>query len=703
MTPPKPAEQVVTNTAAGNAQIGIQGVVYGDIRYEVSDESSPDKKFSVARSCLNGNMPRRAEQLIKEAVEAGLRSDEVAYYWAISVLSDRSFDLLEPEQFKDLERARGLLGRNAAGEWHKALDVVTELVDCLGVQEQTGSFDAGRFDGLLQANARLRKDRREEIRRHLDLILTGGIQDRFDAESADEVREQRTLNRSTRVWKFFEPVPEPPREKMPEEPVLNPFPRAMGIGGAVVAFAGLVLLLSLLIVKDVRTALVLAFMMASTGFIVGRLAPRRFPVRYSLYDLDPPEEIPEGFEDYVRLNIERQFDDHAPGADGNRLGWVSATFHVKKALGNDLIDRYSDPAVAPGAIGWLIKWHARSAAREWEAGRLKAEDPRFLRLVFLLAALGLGISYLATLVDVIEVQSRVAAVAFLWLLLGGGLVAASRVDSYLVRRRAFPAEHVAAERRRKDEKEEYKAWSDVLADRPADDEMARWLDYDKIYLKTLAMNQYGLGSREVVAHAVLTEGEPGCRVARVMHGRARYSAYRVWLFLLTEAGVRQMLVKLDFETGVARDQERTTFRYDAIASARVAEFGIRFDDGHREIILPQEDEGRKGGKVDREKLASKLIFRQMFRLSLVNGQDIDITMENLREGVFERIEDDPDSMATSVADTSDVTGAMGILEAVAADGREWITKARARRRRRLNLNGQGPRDGWPGDALTRSP
>ncbi len=712
MSPSKkaaPADDTVTNQASDSERF-VQGrdftgnfTIHTGDRYEVSADDSPEKKFSVAKDFLDGDLPRRAEALIKDTVGGGLRTNEVAYYWTISTLSDRSFELLEPEQFNDLIGARRLLERNTPDEWSQALDVITGLVGCLDEQERTGDFDARRFDGILRDNARLPSDRRNEIRRHLDLILTGGIQDRFDAESAGEVRCQRMLNRTGRVWKFFEPVPEPPRPRMPKKPVLTPLARAMGIAGGVLIGAGLVLSLGLLKLANAETALIVAVVFVLAALVVACLASGQFPRRYSLYDL-PPGMPPIELELYVKANIERRFDECAPGVGGDQVGWRHATHQVKKDLERELLAQYAHPRITPAAIGWLIKWHAENAAREWAAGRLKAQDPTFVRVVFRGAVALLGLVSLFSLYTMLHMESDIAGVALMWLVVGGVLLALSRVDSHLIRARRFVAENDAAERRRTAVRQAYGEWSALLADRPTDDEMARWLDYDKIYLKTLAMNQYGLASREVVAHAVLTEGARGARLARFRYGRARYSAYLVWLFLLTEAGVRQMVVYLDFETGVARDQQRTTFRYDSIASARVTEFGIRFDAGHREIILPVESGGRRtGGKGERERPVTSLIFSQTFRLSLTNGQDIDIAVENLQEGLLERIEDDPDSLESPVADIADVTGAMGILEAVAADGREWITKARARRRRRMRQQEPDASDGFTGDHLTRSP
>jgi hypothetical protein len=195
----------------------------------------------------------------------------------------------------------------------------------------------------------------------------------------------------------------------------------------------------------------------------------------------------------------------------------------------------------------------------------------------------------------------------------GGLwiLAASKIDVHVVRRDVYRAESAAAEAEHGEEMAAYDAWWDVLRDTPSDAEMARWLDYDKFYAKNLAMSTCGLSNRDLVAHAILTEARQPCRRSRVLHGPPRYTAYRVIVFLLTAAGLRQVSLDLDFLSGTMGNQSRTNFRYDAISSARVTEVGVRFHSGRRSVIvLDDHSDGREPPKE-----IDSLILSQAFRLS----------------------------------------------------------------------------------------
>jgi hypothetical protein len=153
-------------------------------------------------------------------------------------------------------------------------------------------------------------------------------------------------------------------------------------------------------------------------------------------------------------------------------------------------------------------------------------------------------------------------------------------------------------------------------------------------------------------------------------------------------------VHLDFPTGIASDQRRTAFRYDAIASARVTELGVRFDNGRREIILPRTDGGKRPHNT------AALLFYQDFLLSLTNGQNIGIKVENFDATLLEQPPEEDDSLAAP--DLSDLTGALSLLEAVAADGRKWIEQARIRHGHKpLQDEPDGPAtDGVPADLHT---
>lgn len=683
MSPAEPRgrrrRQNVTNTAAGNAFIGVQGTVIGDVRYDVKGEDPPERKFEVARNCLAGKMSPRAKQLIDEAIEGGLVTagstdplvNEVAYYLTIAVLSEQAFELLKKEAFADLERARWLCQYGPDDEWRRAVRAVTGLVACLQEQERTGSPNREALDAFYAAFDRLLDERRTEIRRHLDQILNGVIQARLDASLADVVRGKRTADhRDKRVWKFFEPVPEAPRPKALRGHAFGLFERTATLCGCVMGAAGAVLALRLVAFESVKVALIVAPVVLVAGLIVACFAPAQFPARYSALYPKRPRPVPTGFSAYVKESVQRQFDKQAPRAFSRRSAWWVATLRIQTLLADEIVDLYSEPEVAPGAVDWLIAWHAWETARKWSAHELIDSLRPFKLLALIVGATGLVTGCFVTLSEMIKVQPAITFVAVVWLMGGIGLLAWSRADVRLVWRFTYADEKVEAERRLTEENGAFGARLAVLADRPDDAEMAQWLDYDKMYLKALAMNQYGLVSRDVIAHAILTEAGANARRARVSGGQPRFSSYLVRVFLLTMSGTRQVAVHLDFPTGIASDQDRTAFRYDAIASARVTELGVRFDDGRREIILPRTDgETRKPN-------TSALIFYQEFNLSLTNGQKIGIKVENFDATLLERLPDDEDSRSTP--DLADLTGALSLLEAVAADGRKWIEQARIR-------------------------
>ncbi|MDN3351701.1 hypothetical protein [Actinomadura sp. DC4] len=673
-----PWQQPTTNTASGNATIGVQGTVIGDVRYEVAGDDPPDRKYEVAKSCLAGKMPRRAKQLIEEAVIAGLVADgardplvnEVAYYWTIAALSDQSFELLEKEEFADLERA-GRLGRNGPpDDWRRARQTITRLIACLQSEETSGTLDAEALDGFFTEFDRLSYDRRDEIRRHLDLILTGVIQDRLDARFAEIVRTQRTAgHREHRVWKYFEPEPEAPRPKVLRRPEWGPFERTATVCGAAMCLAGLGVAFTLAGLSSVTTTLLAAGGILLSCALIAYFAPEQLPARYSALHPKRPRPAPTAFSDHVGQSVERQFDKQAPRSFGQRSAWRMATLRFRSTLANEIVDLYSEPEVAFGAIDWLIAWYAAEAAREWSAGGLDDRERPFKILALLAGGLGLCFGGFYALSEASETQAGITLITVVWLAIGVVFLAWGRADVRLVRR-YDRAERAEAQRRLTEEKAAYEARLAVLADRPDDDEMARWLDYDKIYLKTLAMNQYGLANRDVIAHAILPEATPNARRARVVGGQPRFSAYVVWVFLLTMSGARQVAVKLDFPTGIASDQDRRAFRYDAIASANVTESGIRFDDGRREVILPHPHGEQRAPQV------SSLIFRQRFSLSLTNNETIVITVENFDAALLPQRPGDDEPRATP--DLADLTGALSLLEAVAADGRKWIEQARIR-------------------------
>jgi hypothetical protein len=207
-------------------------------------------------------------------------------------------------------------------------------------------------------------------------------------------------------------------------------------------------------------------------------------------------------------------------------------------LTEELIALYDEPPTEPGAVNWLVTWHAKRMAQNWRVGKLLSDLDRLRVPVGVSAGYGaglvaLGAGAIIALIGMFQAQVAGALVAVALAVLGWLLLRGSGLDVYLVLRHRLPADRAEYEERRKDEENEYQRWVKVLDDRPSDAEMARWLDYDKMYVKTLAMNQYGLVNRDIIAHAVLSEAGLWRRRARLLNGPWRYSSYVLSLFLLT--------------------------------------------------------------------------------------------------------------------------------------------------------------------------
>ncbi|RSN71575.1 hypothetical protein [Actinomadura sp. WAC 06369] len=690
-----------------NTRVGFQaGVVHEANIYVALDDDEPDRRIEVAENCLAGDMPRRAEELLGELVASGRLADprwrhlacRAAYRWTLAVLSDRPIGRLDDDRLRDVDAARTSALGGPDDEWRRALDVVYRLLARLLAEDRTGEHGPGVLDDVLAEFDRLPETRREEIHRHLDLLMSGVAQDRVDARRAALVRARRNGNgREARVWKFFEPVPAEPRplDARPFEPGL--FRWALAVCGTILAAAGLTVAFVMVVQMSTRAAITAGVLLLASAGLGCAFAPRQAPRRHSPFPARRPVDVPTPFSRHVAHRVEAEFDKRAPDGVVERSAWTLGTRQRRSTLATEVANLYAEPKVEAGAIDWLIAWHAKEAAREWSENggraRLRRLPARLLTIAEIMMVTYAGLTLLTT---ASLYHPDIALVMLAWVLVGAVLAAFGRVDVLVVARLHAGRAEKAADRRLRAERRAYAERVALLRDRPTDGEMARWLDFDKIYLKSLAMNQYGLGSRDVLQHAFITEAAPAARRARVHRGPPRFSAYTVWVFLLTEAGVRQVSVHLDFPTGIAKDQHRRAFRYDALTAAEVVERGIRFDDGRRRPMLPQAD-----GRAEPDR--SSFIYDQLFRLTLGSGHQVDIRVEHLDAWLArdaDRRADGGDDDLPPPGDT-DLSGALGLLEAVAADGRDWIRQAKDRRRRRLRHEhdrpapGGGPGSGRP--------
>ncbi|MCK9926726.1 hypothetical protein MXD62_06020 [Frankia sp. Mgl5] len=142
------------------------------------------------------------------------------------------------------------------------------------------------------------------------------------------------------------------------------------------------------------------------------------------------------------------------------------------------------------------------------------------------------------------------------------------------------------------------------------------------------------------AFAELPAGRPGR--ARVLHGPWRFRKYRISVFLLTMDGVRQFDAVLDLDTGEISDRGRMNYRFEVIASVRVT---------------------------------GAASAAQTFALVFVNGQEI--KMNTAESALGEVLEGEkPEAVARVTQDAAGLQHTLSVLEGVAADGKEWVRKAR---------------------------
>ncbi|HWG64957.1 MAG TPA: hypothetical protein VG253_25000 [Streptosporangiaceae bacterium] len=705
----------------------------------MNDDSSPLERYRAALLFLNAHMPRRAEILIRDAVKAGFVADlpkegftanHVAYHWLLAVLSGRSYEQLSPNDFAAIKRAKGLAARDKPDSWEAALNLILSLLATLKFQEITGGTLYADSSKPLQQYLELSVKCREDFQRHLDVILEAGRQHELVAvmaeQEADRNRRMSSSNRARRAWKFFEPVPEPPRPKVipaPPEPTLSSW-IFCGIG-LTAGFTGLVWALFVVSTISALRAAVLLLLLSGAGFALfrygkewlaekGRLADREYEhgyqahSRYAISATGTQRPWPEAenagvtqaedpergaslerFELETSTYIDAEFAIRTPKSVADRRAWLTDMKSLKTALKNDIHAAFRSPETKSGGVNWLIRWRIREIATQWQHRTLydyrhPDRSSRMARLVPAISLGALGALALVT-IEACTVQIGPGLISVTLVALAYPLLMLSRLDVYAVRKHRLPADRTDAEKRLKAEATEYDRWRDVLSNRPDEYEMGSWLDYDQRHIMTLATKRMGLSPREILTRAVVVEAAPGCDAARIVYGPARYSAYIITVFLLTESGVRYLSVPLNFLSGVLSEHVRASFSYDAITSVRVREIAVPFDRADRTGTARVAKAQNNGGKPvywlkdTLLKSAQNSAAQHEFQLVLASGQKIRVSVENFDWGLRDEELEDSRKLLDLALDTSGVANALLIMEAVAGQGKDWLTKERPRR------------------------
>ncbi len=631
-------------TTTGGRHGAVADTIHGGVHnyYHVPPDATPEEKADIALKYLESGQATTARRLLSEVVVHIDDDPSIWFRWLLAFFSGRTLWELSPEDRESLRSARvrtAELDRDTP--WSRGIDVILRLVDVTLAHNE----DAEAIDTALADLDRLDELERREVLRHLERVLQGPLKDAvWHRDLAEAMLHRGVGRRGDRVWKFFEPEPARPRTR----PV-----RPAGASAEFRALTGLVTVAALaaagylawLGLRRGDSSALLAVMVclgaAGVALVNGadwrfRTERRRVEGReLRAFRFAAP---PHGFAGKVDRLYVRYAKRYAP-KEADRPSWYADIDGPISRLRKELIEVYRETRIPHARVEWLIRFQVRELKRGWEDGTLAAQRRRWDVPAHVKGAVVAGIvAAFASLVWAAQSALREDALPALGALVGA--VAAGWTASELGIRIMAENRRVEVETAERQERMtaywfEFQRWRHRLDDRPTDIEMAQWLDCDRRILLQEAIRAYKLRWSDVSAYASLEARGSQSERARAENGPWRYSRYKLLVFLLTPDGVRQITVELDFAKGTFHDWQRTNYRYDAVAAARVT---VR-DDGARE-----------------------------FQLFLVNGVGIELAVTEAAQAV---VGEDNGILAEGAQDTTGLRNTLFVLEGVAAEGRSW--------------------------------
>lgn len=578
-----------TNTAAAGSNVGIQAgyvsdstVFLNSTLYYVAPGASPRERYVVGLRYLEDGVPVRARELISEAMARGLEDAEVRFHWVLAMLSKRAYRDLSVEERDGLAHAAEYLDRYEDDEWKAALGVVCEL---LGIQGAAGDSELTlkKLDGL-------NPHQREEIERHLDLVLTGVVKDGLWARTLAKAEQDRGGgDRAHRAWAYFQPVPAEARARKARPNATTTrewFVAVVRLGMFLAAFAYLgqlvIFLGRPLPTLDCFTVLAAMCVAVRTRFI-WRYNSERLSVK-ELEHSAGGEPVTtrareKGFVNKIDQAFSYYFGHPAYLPSGvEREEWLESTTGTRKTLRNEVVEIYRESRVSAGQVRWLVRFMIREVKESWESGtrfdyRKRYRTPRRTKVLCVVSLVLLVPAVMLVLGTALAADPFPALPAAIVSLRTGWTATRSwlKIFGEVRRRKEEEADAKQAAAARKLEFERWKARLDAI--RPDEKEMEYWLYCDKTALLGQALGDHQLAWRDVVAHAFLQVPGRNCKRGRIALGPTRYSKYDIRLFLVTRGGVREIGGALDFEKVAFDKEEHENFRFDAVSSVRVVKPG----------------------------------------------------------------------------------------------------------------------------------
>jgi hypothetical protein len=644
--------ETTTNVAKDHANVDVQaGVVHGDINhFTVPPDASPEEKFEKGINLLHSGVPSRALKLIDAAVDEDYHTDKVFFYWLLALVSGRTWNELSDEETTMLRNRNNIFLLAGDDVWADGVRTIDRLLDSTRNPETD-------LPVLLKELDKLEDLQRELIVTHLQLFLDGPIQDQMWARAMARDKERQAAgNRASRAWKFFQPKPADPRVRRPD-PALTPITLWIQAVAGTVVFIAAAIFIGYLLAQSGRILTLLAYLLiVSVGYAGARDAVEwRFRVvrRFAKDGGFGPRRRhgtaspPGGFARRVDRSFARYFVKYVP--DSKERGELLAeTVGIRRSMRDELVEIYREKRISAEEIAWLIRYQVRQVRDRWRDGTLwsyrdELATPlrtRATAALGLTVSAGVGIWAVGTAMSASPSNAAPSGA----LMLAAGWIAARAWLQVILERRRVAADTVESAQVLAERKAEFDRWQARLADRPEDAEMAAWLDCDRKVLLNEVLQHYRLTMSTVIAYAFVEAGASPTRRARARGGPWRYSKYRLLVFLLTNDGVRQLTVRLDFYQGTIHDRRRTNYRYEAVAAVQVRQ-------------------------ADHDE--------RTFELALVNGDKIKVQvigpgMEQLQEG------ETAEQVSDVTLDAAGLHHTLHVLEGIAAEGREWFERERQR-------------------------
>jgi hypothetical protein len=634
-------------TVGEGSTVGIlASEVHNSTVYQVLPGASPEQKYTVGVRYLADGIPNRARELIEDARSHGYDHGEVQFHWVLAMLSKRSYRDLTSDERQQLADFSTLCEALPHDAWTSAVTALCRLLDCLATHDADPK-------PAITALADLDAGQRGKILRHLDLVLTGGLRDSFWAGLRHNAEATQMSNdRAKRVWAYFHPQPARPRARHPAPSSVTVRDRVRAVIGSI-ACGLAVFYLGRTVVLDVQVLPILAYVTAAGAAVVAiraghewRYRSTRIAAKDRLYRPRPGRgtTLEDGFARQVDHAFTHYANRYAP-KDDTRRAYLTATSGFLAARRNELAEIYRESRIPVGRIRWLIRYETSNVIRQWRNEELFAYRPRYrvepttkLRCVLAVIVLLTAAAYtIATATTISVIPNTTAAIAGT----AGAIAACAGWSRILSERRRLKEEQRDRAEVLASREAAYTRWKNKLDEtRPYENEMEQWLNADKTLFVAKAMKHYKLAWRDILTHTFLQTPAATCKRARRNNAPWRYSRYDLRLFLITRDGVRELSTELDFENATFVGEARNNFRFDAVSSVQVT-------------------------------TSSELNYS--LELVLMNGgpQNIDITDHETSEAASD---ENPIALAKMSLEAAGFTNTLHILEGIAAEGKNWITR-----------------------------